>query len=316
MLPKVTIAIPVYNEEKYLSRTIESALNQTYKNIEVLISDNCSTDGSLSIVKEFVSKDSRVKLFQKEKNIGVIENFDFLRKVASTPYFMWLGAHDVINERYIEDAVVNFEKQADLVLYYPKSLFFEKEGKFLQSADSQIECDDSSASARMLTVVLNLNWCTAFHGVYRTNILNKLPYDKNGIDILILFLLASYGKIKSSNEVMYSRRIVRKESKVEFMERMKEYKIGESSDANTYRNEVYMVHFKYLNGLDHLSVFEKLALILKLKDIFTYRYGDAFYWRKIFNYFTFVNFNLQVLILILLANILNLSIKIKRKIRG
>ena len=68
--PKVSVITPVYNAEKYLSETIESVLKQTYKSFEYLLIDDCSTDNSASIIKEFEEKDSRVRYIKLTENSG------------------------------------------------------------------------------------------------------------------------------------------------------------------------------------------------------------------------------------------------------
>src|SRR5699024_4400569 len=68
--PKVSVITPVYNAEKYLSETIESVLNQTYESFEYLLIDDCSTDNSTSIIKEFAKNDSRVKYIKLPENSG------------------------------------------------------------------------------------------------------------------------------------------------------------------------------------------------------------------------------------------------------
>lgn len=68
--PKVSVITPVYNAEKYLSETIESVLKQTYKSFEYLLIDDCSTDNSASIIKEFEEKDSRVRYIKLSENSG------------------------------------------------------------------------------------------------------------------------------------------------------------------------------------------------------------------------------------------------------
>ena len=67
--PKVSILIPVYNRAKIISETLNSAVNQTYKNIEVIVVDNKSTDNTFEIVKEFAKSHSNVKVYQNEENI-------------------------------------------------------------------------------------------------------------------------------------------------------------------------------------------------------------------------------------------------------
>ncbi|MGC8706738.1 MAG: glycosyltransferase family 2 protein, partial [Desulfurella sp.] len=70
--PKVTIAIPAYNQAKYIKQAIDSALNQDYPNLEVIVSDDASLDDTRQIVKEY--NDKRLKYYRNEKNIGRVAN--------------------------------------------------------------------------------------------------------------------------------------------------------------------------------------------------------------------------------------------------
>ena len=87
--PKVTIAIPTYNRaDDYLKQTLKSALNQTYENIEIIVSDNCSTDNTEAVVNSF--NDSRIRYFRQQENIGANNNFNFCLKQAKGEYFLLL----------------------------------------------------------------------------------------------------------------------------------------------------------------------------------------------------------------------------------
>ena len=74
---KFTIIIPVYNEEKFLNQCLDSVLNQTYKNLEIICIDDCSTDNSYEILKEYQNKDSRIVLMQNPQNNGPGETKNF-----------------------------------------------------------------------------------------------------------------------------------------------------------------------------------------------------------------------------------------------
>jgi glycosyltransferase involved in cell wall biosynthesis len=71
MQPQITVGMPVYNERKYITETLDSLLSQTYENFEVVISDNNSQDGTYEILQQYAKKDKRIKLFRQPKNIGV-----------------------------------------------------------------------------------------------------------------------------------------------------------------------------------------------------------------------------------------------------
>ena len=87
MEEKVDILLATYNGEKYLKEQINSILNQTYKNIRLIISDDCSKDGTREILKEY-EKDERVEVHLQEKNLGYIQNFEYLLKQVKNNLYM------------------------------------------------------------------------------------------------------------------------------------------------------------------------------------------------------------------------------------
>lgn len=92
----VSILIPVYNRENLVGETIESAINQTYKNIEIIIVDNCSTDNTWQVLQDYAQKDNRIRIFQNPENIGLVRN--------------WERCIDVANNRYYKNEFVNVTK--------------------------------------------------------------------------------------------------------------------------------------------------------------------------------------------------------------
>jgi glycosyltransferase involved in cell wall biosynthesis len=101
----VSIGIPTYNRAELLKRAIESALNQDYKNIEVIISDNASTDDTESICQFYCNQDARLKYVRHSQNRGPGANFSEVLKKASGQFFMWLGDDDWIDEAYVSSCI-------------------------------------------------------------------------------------------------------------------------------------------------------------------------------------------------------------------
>jgi len=114
--PLVSICIPVYNGEKYINETIDCCLNQSYKNIEIIFSDNCSTDNTIKKIKEY--NDPRIKIYVNSKNEGLLYNFKKVFTYATGKYMAFLGADDGMEPAAIEKCVSIMEKPefADVVL--------------------------------------------------------------------------------------------------------------------------------------------------------------------------------------------------------
>lgn len=110
---KITIGMPVYNSEKTLKKSINSILNQTYKNIDIVISDNASTDETESICRNFCLENSNIKYIRQPKNAGPLANFTFTLKMADTEYFMWASGDDLWHPTYIEKCINALDKNSD-----------------------------------------------------------------------------------------------------------------------------------------------------------------------------------------------------------
>lgn len=116
MTPIVSILIPVYNRVSLIGQTIETARNQTYQNIEIIIVDNCSTDGTWDLLKEYTQKDERIKVFQNEENIGPVRNWKRCIDEAQGEYSKILFSDDLISTNFIEETLKLFDDKSAFVL--------------------------------------------------------------------------------------------------------------------------------------------------------------------------------------------------------
>ena len=121
----VSILIPVYNRESLISETIQSALNQTYKNIEVVIVDNASTDNTWKIIQSFAGKDSRIKAFSNESNLGPVRNWLRCTDEATGQYGKILWSDDLIAPDFIEKTLPLFTEHVGFV-YSGANIFTKK----------------------------------------------------------------------------------------------------------------------------------------------------------------------------------------------
>lgn len=114
--PLVSILIPVYNRENIVAETIESAMAQTYKNIEIIIVDNCSTDNTWQVLKDYAEKDSRIRIFKNAENIGPVKNWKRCIDEAKGEYAKILFSDDLIADNYIEETLKIFDNETAFVL--------------------------------------------------------------------------------------------------------------------------------------------------------------------------------------------------------
>jgi len=93
-LPLVSIGMPVYNGEKYITRALDSLLAQNYEKIEIIISDNASTDRTPKIMEEYAAKYPNIRIYTQSENVGAQANFIKVLKLAHGEYFMWAAVDD------------------------------------------------------------------------------------------------------------------------------------------------------------------------------------------------------------------------------
>ena len=126
--PKVSVIMPVYNGEKYLSDTIDSILEQTFTNIEFICIDDCSTDDSLAILREYAQKDKRVQVYQTIQNSGV----DFVTNrgldIAQGQYIYFIGDDDLLEKEALDLLVREIEwLKLDFVIFNYKVIYESQE---------------------------------------------------------------------------------------------------------------------------------------------------------------------------------------------
>ena len=116
-MSKVDILLATYNGEQFLKSQIDSILNQTYTDFRLLISDDHSSDSTVSILKEYAKLDKRIVLFFQEKNLGIMKNFEFLLSKVESDYYMFSDQDDVWNEDKIMLSIEKLENTSSDIVF-------------------------------------------------------------------------------------------------------------------------------------------------------------------------------------------------------
>lgn len=125
--PLVSVIIPTYNRPEYLKQAIASAVQQTYQNIEIIVSDNCSPENPQAIVESF--GDSRIRFWRQRQNIGMIANQLSAFKMARGKYVASLHDDDMWNEDFLAKLVPPLEANPDLILAFCDQYIIDGQGK-------------------------------------------------------------------------------------------------------------------------------------------------------------------------------------------
>lgn len=123
MNPKISVIIPVYNHEKFLKETIESVLNQTFEDFELLINDDCSTDGSAEIIKSF--SDERITAVFSKKNCGTVASLNRLVNMAKGEYIAVMGSDDVWLPEKLEKQLAVLEENPQLAVSFTNAVIID-----------------------------------------------------------------------------------------------------------------------------------------------------------------------------------------------
>lgn len=124
MCKKVSVIIPCYNQASYVSEAIESVLNQTYKNIEIVVINDSSTDNSADVIKEYSNKYENIIFLDEKVNKGVVKSKNLAIEKCSGDYILPVDADDKIAPTFVEKAVKILNEDDEIRIVYSRVMFF------------------------------------------------------------------------------------------------------------------------------------------------------------------------------------------------
>ncbi|MDZ4722478.1 MAG: glycosyltransferase family 2 protein [candidate division Zixibacteria bacterium] len=214
MLPVVSIALPVFNGVPFIGEAIESILSQSFKDFELIITDNASTDGTDAVCLAYAEKDSRVRYSRNEQNIGSVNNYICAFEKVRGKYFKFATANDVCAPELLERCIEVLESQPDVVLVYGRTKLMDEQGIIFQEYDDRLDLRDSSSSERFIKFMLNVRLANALAGLIRIDQLRQTRFLGNHIasDITLMGELALRGKYFELPEFLFFRRVGKQSS--------------------------------------------------------------------------------------------------------
>ncbi|MBD2526703.1 glycosyltransferase [Nostoc sp. FACHB-133] len=139
LAPKVSVVMSVYNGSNYLKESVESILNQTFSDFEFIIVEDCSTDNSGEIIREYAAQDQRIVIINNEENIGLTKSLNKGLKIAKGTYIARQDADDVALAKRFEKQVEILDRHPDTVLVSCNMEIINPEGK--KETETQSVCD-------------------------------------------------------------------------------------------------------------------------------------------------------------------------------
>lgn len=205
---KISIIVPIYNVEKYLGECLDSLINQTYTNLEMILVNDGSTDNSLEIAQEYSLKDSRIKLFSKT-NGGLSDARNFGLKQATGDYIGFLDSDDkVFNNIYEVLLKLIKENNSDMSMcsYLRSDEEYDKNEIIVNTFEIKDIYND---------IILDKINAHVWDKLFKKNVFDDItfPYGLHFEDLAIFYKLAfKMKKITISNEKLYWYRVDRKDS--------------------------------------------------------------------------------------------------------
>jgi glycosyltransferase involved in cell wall biosynthesis len=174
--PRVSIGLPIFNGENFVSQAIGSIVAQTYTDFELIISDNASTDRTEAICREYAASDRRIRYYRNDRDIGAAANFNRTFELASGEYFKWAAHDDMLAPEYLEQCVAALDAHPDAVLCQALVQQIGEFGESLSIFDTSATGADSPwPSERFAASVLTFHHAIDVFGVIRAEALTKTP---------------------------------------------------------------------------------------------------------------------------------------------
>ena len=183
----VSVIVPVYNADKYLDRCLKSILGQTYRNLEILMIDDGSTDNSLEIMRDYARQDLRIRVFHKE-SAGVSSARNLGLEKMRGEYCTFVDSDDYVSEAYVERLILGLkEKKADLAMCLHQSVVPGETGHISNKTDGPryIEVTLNELSYWDRTDSFDLRYC--WGACYKKSLVSKIRFDESlfvGEDLL------------------------------------------------------------------------------------------------------------------------------------
>lgn len=213
-MTRLTIGVPVYNGDAFLSDALECLRTQTFEDIEILVGDNASTDGTADICADFAARDPRFRHIRRPENIGVLANFRDLRDRAMSELFRWRAHDDTSDRDFIEKLVglFAFNPAIRLAVSRVKTVDDTRSRALVHRYPAPL------AMPRMLRIIRQLHAVHAswIYGIWHRETLIRIQDDVHrtyhhlgGWDDLCLLPLILDEQIAGSNETTFTQRVFR-----------------------------------------------------------------------------------------------------------
>lgn len=259
--PLISIGLPVFNGEPYILGSIESILAQSYKDFELIISDNASTDRTQEICELFTKNNKNITYYRHEKNMGAAYNYNYVFSLSKGKYFKWASADDLLDSTFLESCITEIKKNPKAVLCYPKTILIDENSKkiedYLDLMDNRLE-QPSKRYKKFHQRLKKSDKCNAIFGLIKTSSLKKTRLIDSFVnsDTVLLAELVLLGQVIEVDKSLFFRRIHSQMS-------IKAYKPAERTGwFDTEKRSIKRAYVNWRTGVEFIRSIKKIDIPL------------------------------------------------------
>jgi glycosyltransferase involved in cell wall biosynthesis len=222
--PTLSVGLAVYNGEDYLREAIDSVLAQSFRDFELIISDNASTDTTPEICAEYAARDPRIRYSRNPKNIGGANNENLTFELSRGKYFRLAAHDDVCAPTLFERCIEVLDREPDVVLAFTRIVHIDAAGNE-HGSHREGRGTEARPGRRFRGLADRHHQCEATYGVIRSDVLRQTPLQRNytGSDRVLLCDLALRGRFVQLDEPLFFKRNHEKNVYFDWRERMAWY---------------------------------------------------------------------------------------------
>jgi glycosyltransferase involved in cell wall biosynthesis len=206
--PLLTLGLPVFNGSDFLRETLQSVKSQSFKDYELVISDNGSEDDTALIVSEFAATDSRIRYIRHPQNIGAHKNYNSIVPYARGEFFKWLAHDDLLAPDFLQECVDALDRRPEAVLAFTATDKIDESGNKVGELVSKTSYDSSSAYERLRAYTADRVKSPQIFGLIRRSVLLRTPLlgDFRGADLALIRELSMHGRFAVIDDHLFMYR--------------------------------------------------------------------------------------------------------------
>lgn len=275
--PLVSVIIPCYNAEKYVEEAIRSVMTQTYSNLEIIVTDDCSSDNTLMILETLAAEDSRIKVIKNEKNLKIVKSLNNMIGIAQGKYIARMDADDISLPERIEKQVSFLESNPEYGLCGTNAWHIDENGEVIGNSKLPITYEENKFYLAYYSTfyhpTIMLRSCIYKNNFYSDDFLYaedyelwcRLIFKENIMAVNLDEKLLKYRIFKTQSSSIHHHEQTESSSKI-----FDAYNVVERNDAANHKN-IFFMHDKNSITEDELSYIKNQYNLLCKKN-YTYSY--------------------------------------------